>query len=144
MNVYADTSVLIAWFHADDMFARQVTPWLQENVTDFCWNSVLRNEVRHNLRQLEGSYTRAAWNALRAAENSGRFSIGRERFHQLLEAADDLSAEWAKSVMAGTWDFFHVAAALAANADCFATCDQLQANLAKTCVGFKQVKLFKC
>lgn len=143
MNVYADTSVLIAWFHADDLFAKQVTPWVQENVTDFIWNSALRAEVRHNLRQLKTSYTRSAWNALRAAENSGRLTIGREKLNQLLNAADELSAEKAKEIPAGTWDYVHVAAAIAAGADCFATCDQMQADLAKASGGFSQVKLFK-
>ena len=56
MRVYADASVLIAWFHADDIFAKQVTPWIQGNLTEFIWNSLLRNEVRHNLRQLEGNW----------------------------------------------------------------------------------------
>jgi predicted nucleic acid-binding protein len=143
MIVYADTSVLIAWFHADDIFARQVTPWVQENVTDFIWNSALRAEVRHNLRQLDTSYTRAAWNALRASESSGRLAIGRERLNQLFNAADELSVEKAKMIPAGTWDYFHVAAAMAAGAECFATCDQLQADLAKAVGGFAQVKLFK-
>jgi predicted nucleic acid-binding protein len=143
MKVYADASVLIAWFHADDVFAKQVTPWIQENLTDFIWNSVLQNEVRHNLRQLEGKYSRAAWNALRASENSGRLLIGREKLNELLRAADELSAEKAKTIPAGTWDYFHVAAALAADADCFATCDSLQYDLANATGSFGQVKLFK-
>ena len=143
MIVYADASVLIAWFYADDAFAKQVTPWIQEHVTDFVWNPVLRAEIRHNLRQLEGSYARAAWNALNSAENSGRMSLSRKSLHQLFNAADELSAEKAKAIPAGTWDYFHVAAGLAAGVDCFATCDALQAELAKASAGFKQVKLFK-
>lgn len=143
MIAYADTSVLIAWFYADDVFAKRVTPWIQEHVTDFVWNSVLRAEVRHNLRQLEDSYGRAAWNALTAAESTGRLSLSRKSLHQLLSAADELSAEKAKAIPAGTWDYFHVAAGLAASADCFATCDALQAELATASEGFKQVKLFK-
>jgi predicted nucleic acid-binding protein len=143
MNVYADTSVLIAWFHADDFFATQVTPWVQENVTDFIWNSALRAEVRHNLRQLKTSYAGSAWNALRSAENGGRLTIGRERLTDIFNAADELSAEKANVISAGTWDYFHVAAALAAEAECFATCDQLQADLAKASGGFRLVKLFK-
>lgn len=143
MKVYADTSVLIAWFHADDLFAKQVTTWVRENVTDFLWNSALRAEVRHNLRQLDSPYARAAWNALCASENTGRLAVGRERLNQLLNAADELSAEKAKDIPAGTWDYFHVAAALAAGAECFATCDALQAGLAKATRGFNHVKLFK-
>jgi hypothetical protein len=79
MITYADTSVLIAWFHADDHFAKIVTPWISDNAIDFAWNSVLSAEVRHNLRMLKTSYTRTAWNALRASEKTGRLSIGRER-----------------------------------------------------------------
>ena len=48
MITYADSSVLVAWFHADDEFALPVTKWVQEEVTDFIWNPVLRLEVRHN------------------------------------------------------------------------------------------------
>ena len=143
MNVYADTSVLIAWFHPDDLFAKQVTPWIREHVTDLFWNSVLRAEVRHNLRQLDSSYSRIAWNALNAAEGMGRLSLSRKSVHQLINAADELSAEKAKAIPAGTWDYFHVAAGLSVGADCFATCDALQAELAEAIDGFSQVKLFK-
>ncbi len=60
----------------------------------------------------------------------------------LLEQTDELSAEQAAIVPAGTWDFFHVAAALHARAACFVTCDKLQAELA-TESGLAKVKLFK-
>jgi predicted nucleic acid-binding protein len=143
MNVYADTSVLIALFLPEDAFSEQVNDWVGNNDVELIWNLGLRNEVRHNLRKFNSSYSRTAWNALRAAENSGRLTIGREKLNQLLDAADDLSAEKATKIPAGTWDYFHVAAALADDADCFATCDQLQADLAEACGGFSQVKLFK-
>jgi predicted nucleic acid-binding protein len=141
---YADSSVLVAWFHADDQFAEQVTNWVRENVTDFIWNPFLRVEVRHNLRKLKMPYARTAWNALRASERSGRLLFGRVRFHDLLEAADELSAEKANAIPAGTWDFLHVAAAIQTKAACFATCDRLQADLALQCgfVGGK-LKYFK-
>ena len=143
MNVYADTSVLIALFHPADVFSEQVNAWVGNQSIDFVWNSALRNEVRHNLRTLNTTYARTAWNALRASENNGRLKIGREWLGQLINAADELSAEKAKTVPAGTWDYFHVAAGLASGADCFATCDALQADLAKATCGFDQVKLFK-
>lgn len=142
MNVYADTSVLIALFLPEDTFSEEVNNWVGSNSMELAWNLGLRNEVRHNLRKLNSSYSRTAWNALRAAESSGRLIIGREKLSDLLNAADELSAEKANTLPAGTWDYFHVAAALAANADCFATCDQLQAELAKASGGFRQVKLF--
>lgn len=140
MITYADSSVLVAWFHADDQFAQEVTNWARDHVTDFIWNPFLRIEVRHNLRKLKTPYARSAWNALRASEKSGRLLFGREKFYDLLEAADDLSAEKAGAVPAGTWDFLHVAAAIQAKAHCFATCDRLQADLALQS-GFAGAKL---
>lgn len=130
MITYADSSVLVAWFHADDQFAQEVTQWVREHVTEFVWNPFLRAEVRHNLRKLKTPYARTAWNALRASERSGRLLLGRVRIHDLLEAADELSAEKANAVPAGTWDFLHVAAAIHIKAHCFATCDRMQADLA--------------
>ena len=119
-----------------------MTHWVKDNVTDFVWNPVLRAEVRHNLRKLRSSYARTAWNALRSSEKSGHLSYGREKLQDLLEHADDLSAEKALAVPAGTWDFFHVAAALRVRAQVFATCDKLQAELARA-VNIPVVKLFK-
>ena len=141
MITYADSSVLVAWFHPDDEFAKLVTEWVRENVTDFLWNPMLRLEVRHNLRKLRSSYARAAWNALRVAERS-RLRIGRERLHELIDDADELSAQHAARVAAGAWDFFHVAAAIRQRADAFATCDRLQADLAKA-LGLPHIKLFR-
>jgi predicted nucleic acid-binding protein len=130
MTVYADSSVLVAWFHPADEFALPVTSWLKDNGTGFCWNAILQAEVRHNLRKLKTSYARTAWNAFRAAEKSGRLILGREKLSDLLEDADNLSSEMASAISAGTWDFFHVAAAMRMRADVFATCDNLQAQLA--------------
>ena len=142
MITYADSSVLIAWFHPDDEFAGPVTPWVREHVTDFIWNPILRAEVRHNLRKMRSPYARTAWNAYRAAESNHRLTFGRERLADLLAQTDELSAEQAALVPASTWDFFHVAAALHARVACFATCDKLQAELA-TESGLPKVKLFK-
>ena len=139
MITYADSSVLVAWYHADDQFAQAVTDWVQDNVTDFIWNPFLRLEVRHNLRKLNTPYARSAWNALRASEKGGRLLLGRVKLHDLLEAADELSAEKAPSIPAGSWDFLHVAAAIYSKAQCFATCDRLQADLALRC-GFTGVR----
>jgi hypothetical protein len=66
--------------------------------------------------------------------------FGRAKFHHLLEASEELSAEKANAVPAGTWDFLHVAAAIHSKAHCFATCDRLQAELALQC-GFAGAKL---
>src|SRR5258706_13980676 len=110
MIIYADTSVLVAWFHADDEFALPVTDWVRENVSEFLWNPILRAELRHNLRKLRSSYSRSAWNALRASEKRGYLRYGREKLMDTLELTDELSAEKTQLFAAGTWDFFHVAA----------------------------------
>jgi predicted nucleic acid-binding protein len=140
MITYADTSVLVAWFHPDDEFARPVTEWVRENVADFVWNPVLRLELRHNLRKLHSTYARAAWTAFRAAERS-RLRLGRDKLHDLIEEADELSAKHAATVPAGAWDFFHVAAAIRQRAAAFATCDKLQAELAME-LKLPRIKLF--
>jgi predicted nucleic acid-binding protein len=140
MTIYADTSVLVAWFHPDDEFTRPVTEWMQQNMTEVLWNPILRLELRHNLRKLRSSYSRTAWNALRAAEKSG-LRFGRENIRDLIDEAEELSAKAAATVSAGTWDFFHVAAAIRQRAEAFVTCDKLQAELAKK-ASLPQVKLF--
>ena len=140
MIVYADSSVLIAWFHADDEFAVPVTRWVRENVTDFVWNPVLQLEVRHNLRKLYTTYARAAWNALRTAERT-RLRFGLDKLHDLIHEADLLSANQAGNIPAGSWDFFHVAAAIRQRAEAFATCDRLQGDLAKA-AAVPNVKVF--
>ena len=46
MKIYADTSALIAWFHPADEFAPAVTAWCRARSPDFCWNPLLRMELR--------------------------------------------------------------------------------------------------
>lgn len=140
MITYADSSVFIAWFHPDDEFAIQVTRWIRERVTDLLWNPMLRLEVRHNLRKLRTPYATTAWNALRVAEKT-RLRFGREKLHDLIDDADELSAKRAAGFSAGTWDFFHVSAAIRQRAAAFATCDKLQADLARA-MNVQTIKLF--
>lgn len=142
MIVYADTSALIAWFHPGDEFAPTVTRWCRDHTLEFCWNPLLRMELRHNLRGLSGDYAAAAWHAYRASETSRRLKLGIERVSDLLEWGDELSARYAKDASAGTWDFVHVAAAQHARADAFITCDAAQAELAMT-ARVARVHLFK-
>ena len=79
MNLYADTSALIAWFHPADKFAPAVTSWCRERTPEFCWNPLLRIELRHNLRRLSGNYAAVAWHAYRASETSIRLRLGSHR-----------------------------------------------------------------
>jgi predicted nucleic acid-binding protein len=130
MKVYADTSVLVAWFHPADQFAESVTAWCRSHAPEFCWNALLRTELRHNLRRIAGEYGAIAWHAYRSSESSNRLRIGSHRPGDLLEWGDELSARFASSNQAGTWDFVHVAAAQHARAEAFITCDTAQANLA--------------
>jgi predicted nucleic acid-binding protein len=142
MICYADSSFLLAWFHPDDPFAIVVTEWTRRYVTDFVWNPILRAEVRHNLRKLKSRYARTAWNAYRASEKARRLILNRQGVTDLLNAGDDLSAEKASDISAGTWDFVHVAAFLDSQAHYFATLDKLQAELAAAFVPRTRVKLF--
>jgi len=142
MRVYADTSVLVAWFHPADQFAQPVTEWCRERSAEFCWNPLLRAELRHNLRRLAGDYAPTAWHAYRASETSNRLHLGSERLNELLEWGDELSARLAARTTAGTWDCIHVAAAQHSRALVFATCDAAQAELARL-ANLPQVQLFR-
>jgi predicted nucleic acid-binding protein len=142
MKIYADTSVLVAWFHPADAFALPVTKWCSSHGPDFSWNLFLRAELRHNLRKLATDYAPVAWQAYRASESGRRLVLERERLPEILEWADELSARHAAKNVCGTWDCVHVAAALHTKADVFATCDLAQADLARL-VGISQIKLFK-
>lgn len=142
MRIYADTSALIAWFHPADEFAAAVTSWCRTRTPEFCWNPLLRIELRHNLRRLSGSYATVAWQAYRASETSHRLRLDIHRLTDLLEWGDELSARHAKVSAAGTWDFVHVAAAQHVRAEMFITCDAAQAELARV-AGLSPVHLFK-
>src|SRR5271166_6925281 len=96
MKIYADTSALLAWFHPADEFALAVTSWCRERAPEFCWNPLLRIELRHNLRRLAGHYAVVAWQAYRASETSRRLKPGVERLSDLLEWGDELSARHAQ------------------------------------------------
>jgi len=141
MKIYADTSALIAWFNPADEFAPAVTSWCRERAPEFCWNPLLRIELRHNLRRLSGKYAPIAWHAYRAAETSQRLKLGVHSLSDLLEWGDELSARHARNFAAGTWDFVHVAAVQRFRAEMFITCDIAQAELAR--VADVQVQLFK-
>jgi predicted nucleic acid-binding protein len=142
MKVYADTSVLIAWFYPADQFAQPVTQWCRQQTAEFCWNPLLRAELRHNLRRLAGSYAATAWHAYRASETSNRLRMGVERLTEMLEWGDELSARHAMNTSAGTWDYIHVAAAQHGRVQVFLTCDTAQAELAHLAKVTK-VQLFK-
>ena len=141
MSLYADTSVLVAWFHPADEFARPVTEWCRKHSPDFWWNLLLRIELRHNLRRLSGKYAATAWQAYRASEESGRLALRPQKVTDLLEWGDELSARGAAAKTAGSWDCVHVAAAQHAQVDGFLTCDSAQAELARF-AGLQQVLLF--
>lgn len=141
MTVYADTSVLVAWFHPADVFAQKITDWHRRESVDFCWNPILRAELRHNLRRLTGSYAAIAWHAYSMAEASGRFAASRHRLADLLGLGDELSGRFAGQTTCGTWDCIHVAAAQRSNCEIFITCDPAQAELARLS-GISRVQLF--
>lgn len=136
--VYADSSVLFAYFHPHDEFSRLVDAAVQKHSPDFVYWPFLRLEVRHNLRLTRvDSYGEVAWRALRAAEKTA----ARLRWQpelttdKVLDVAEELSAEKAGKFDCGSADYVHVAAArrlkLLNEIDEFWTCDTAQAALAK-------------
>ena len=136
--VYADSSVLFAWFHPHDEFSAAVDRAVQEASPDFVYWPFLRFELRHNLRlsrvDTDGD---VAWRALRAAEKTA----SRLRWQsevtadKMLDAAEELSAGKSSKFDCGSADYLHVAAARRLNLlngiDEFWTCDVTQAGLAK-------------
>ena len=136
--VYADTSVLFAFFHPGDEFSAVVTGAVRRTSPDFVYWSFLRYELRHNLRQARtDTYGEIAWKALRAGERTqARLRWQPDlRCDSLLESADELSGQHAREIGAGSADFLHVAAArrlrLLSGVDEFWTCDADQAKAAK-------------
>jgi predicted nucleic acid-binding protein len=146
--VYADTSVLLAYFYPADSFTRLVTEAARTHSPDFAYWPFLKFELRHTLRWFRGDANgEAAWNALRASEQTqARLRWQADmKADRMLDAADELSAEMLGEIACGSADFLHVAAARRLNRlselNEFWTCDGEQAALAKKC-GLK-VKLFE-
>jgi predicted nucleic acid-binding protein len=142
MKIYADTSVLIAWFHPGDVFAVSVRRWCEARDAQFCWNPFLRLELRHTLRRLRGKYARVGWDAYRASETARILLLDTRRVSDFLEFADELSTKLSSKFNAGTWDCLHVAAALRSECEVFVTCDAAQAEAAKA-ASEMPVHLFK-
>jgi|ERR1041384_2616260 predicted nucleic acid-binding protein len=136
--VYADTSALFAFFHPRDEFAEVVSIAVQKGLPDFVYWAFLRYELRHNLRQARTDIDgEVAWKALRAAERTqARLRWQPElKCDSILESAEELSAQKAKELRAGSADFLHVAAArrmhLLSGIEEFWTCDAEQSKVAK-------------
>lgn len=135
--VYADSSVLFAWFHPRDEFSAVVDAAVRAQSPDFVYWPFLRFELRHNLRLSRvDSDGEVAWRALRAAERTAsrlRWQ-GELAADRMLDVAEELSAEKSKKFNCGSADYLHVAAARRLNSlngiDGFWTCDTAQAALA--------------
>lgn len=136
--VYADSSVLFAYFHPNDEFSSVVDAAVQKSSPDFVYWPFLRFELRHNLRMSRvDSDGEVAWRAFRAAEKtSSRLCWQTElTANKMLDAAEELSADKSRKFECGCADYLHVAAArrlkLLNGIDEFWTCDITQAGLAK-------------
>lgn len=147
--VYADTSALFAFFHPRDEFSEILTESVRKTSADFVYWSLLRYELRHNLRQARvDSYGEIAWKALRSAERTqARLRWQPElKCDSILETADEFSSQRAHEFAAGSADFLHVAAArrmrVFYSIDEFWTCDTEQSKVAK--VAGLRTRLFVC
>jgi predicted nucleic acid-binding protein len=133
MIAYADSSYLVAYFDPKSAQSAAVHRFAREKNWDYFWNPLLRAEVRHNLRRIPVESQRTtAWNAYRAVEKWGVRLVPQVfRLETILDRTDALSAADKGQSAAGTWDFAHLAAAEAADAGRFLTCDEAQAKAAK-------------
>ena len=145
--IYADTSALFAFFFSQDEFAEPIADAVRRASPDFIYWSFIRYELRHNLRQVRVDHDgETAWQALRAAERThARLRWQPElKSDSILEAADELSSQYALNFRAGSADFIHIAAArrlhLLSGINDFWTCDGQQSKAAKS-AGLK-VRLF--
>jgi predicted nucleic acid-binding protein len=136
--VYADSSVLFAWFHPRDAFSVVVDAAVQRQPLDFVYWPFLRFELRHNLRLTRvDSDGEVAWRALRAAEKTASRLRWQSELtaDKILDSAEELSADKSSKFDCGSADYLHVAAArrlnLLGGIDSFWTCDIAQAALAK-------------
>ncbi len=136
--VYADSSVLFAYFHPRDEFSAVVDAAVRQNSPDFVYWPFLRFELRHNLRQARvDADGEVAWRALRAAEKTATRLRWQPELtaDKTLEAAEELSADKSAAFDCGSADYLHAAAArrlnLLSGIDEFWTCDKTQAELAK-------------
>lgn len=136
--VYADSSVLFAYFHPADEFSSIVDAAVQKTSPDFVYWAFLRFELRHNLRlsrvDADGE---VAWRALRAAEKTSARLRWEEdlKLESMLDAAEELSAKESSRFDCGSSDYLHVGAArrlsLMSGINDFWTCDIIQSDLAK-------------
>jgi predicted nucleic acid-binding protein len=135
--VYADSSVLFAYFHPRDEFSSLVDAAVQRLSPDFVYWAFLRFELRHNLRLTRvDSDGEVAWRAFRAAEKTSRLHWQAElTADKMLDAAEELSADKSSKFDCGAPDYLHVATARRLNLlnglDEFWTCDKVQGALAK-------------
>jgi predicted nucleic acid-binding protein len=140
--VYADSSVLFAYFHPRDEFSVVVDAAVKKNPSDFVYWPFLRFELRHNLRLARlDSDGEVAWRALRAEKTASRLRWHSElTADRMLDAAEELSAGNSSRFACGSADYLHVAAARRVNLlngiEGFWTCDTAQADLA-TAAGLK-------
>lgn len=146
--VYADSSVLFAFFHPRDEFSALVDAAVQKFSPEFVYWPFLRFELRHNLRLSRvDSDGEVAWRALRAAERTAARLCWQAELtlDKMLDAAEELSAGKSSKFDCGSADYLHVAAARRLNLfngiDEFWTCDTAQAALAKD-TGLK-IRLFE-
>lgn len=136
-TIYADTSVLFAYFHPADEFSLVVDKAALAEAPDFAYWSFLKFELRHNLRQSNTDAPgAAAWRALRSSENTrARLRWQDVPAEAVIEAADNLSQQHAHDNAAGAADWLHVAAArkisFVTALDEFWTCDKAQAAAAR-------------
>ena len=138
--VFADTSALFGLFHPRDVFFTAVNDRRQKTSAEFFYPPWLRHELRHNLRAARvDADGEAAWQALCAAEKHLLRGLRVDLLGQLQRAEKLWETFGAKVSFIGAADVLHVAAALDIGAAEFWTCDDGQAEFART-TGLKVIQ----
>jgi predicted nucleic acid-binding protein len=133
--IYCDTSFLLPLYLAGDNWHQKANAYHARHLPEeaFFFNPWHRWELRHNVRVALSDERDQEKIFRRIQEDLATGKLRHVSFSwtTVFEKADELSAEYAQDVQAGTVDFWHVGFALALNADRFLTFDKSQLELAR-------------
>ena len=133
--IYCDTSFLLPLYLPQDIWHKKANAYQNRYLQEepFCFNPWQRWEFRHNLRHLLPKETDAEKVFRRIQEDldTGKLRHVRFEWTEVFNKAERLSAAHARSIPAGTVDYWHVAFALHIQTEKFMTFDADQMKLAR-------------
>jgi predicted nucleic acid-binding protein len=133
--IYCDTSFLLPLYLADDVWHQKACAYHTRHLQGepFCFNPWQRWEFRHNLRQALKDELSAERLLGRVQEDlaSGKLRHVGFVWTAIFDCAERLSSAHARTIPAGTVDYWHVAFALEVRTKKFMTFDGEQLKLAR-------------